>query len=204
MSTAAAPIRRRSIGNRRNPASQAAILAAARALLREGGPDAASIEAIARTARASKPTLYRWWSQRGALMLELFETQAALDPPPVPRPPAGLGRAQQLIAHWFALAADPVAGGALRAIRRDGLGDPRAAAIWQDAIAAPLRGMLWRALEAAGDDGALSPDAPLALALEAVLALLVQALDAPAQSAAIQIEQAMELLVRLCSTPQAR
>lgn len=64
---------RRSIGARRNPASQEAILDAAEALLRENGIAGFSIEAVARRARAGKPTIYRWWPHRTALMLDVYK-----------------------------------------------------------------------------------------------------------------------------------
>jgi len=64
---------RRSIGARRNPASQEAILDAAQAVLQEGGIAGFSIEAVARRARAGKPTIYRWWPHRTALMLDVYK-----------------------------------------------------------------------------------------------------------------------------------
>jgi AcrR family transcriptional regulator len=67
--------RRRSIGARRNPATQEAILDAAEALLIEEGPTAFSIEAVARRARAGKPTIYRWWPSRGTLLLDIYHRQ---------------------------------------------------------------------------------------------------------------------------------
>lgn len=63
---------RRSIGARRNPASQEAILDAAEAVLQESGIGGFSIEAVARRARAGKPTIYRWWPNRTALMLDVY------------------------------------------------------------------------------------------------------------------------------------
>jgi AcrR family transcriptional regulator len=64
---------RRSIGARRNPASQEAILDAAEAVLRESGIAGFSIEAVARRARAGKPTIYRWWPHRTALMIDVYK-----------------------------------------------------------------------------------------------------------------------------------
>ncbi len=64
---------RRSIGARRNPASQEAILDAAEAVLREGGIAGFSIDAVARRARAGKPTIYRWWPNRTVLMLDVYK-----------------------------------------------------------------------------------------------------------------------------------
>lgn len=66
---------RRSRGPQRSVESHAAILDAAEELLAEGGVAALSFEAIARRARAGKPTLYRWWPNKAALLLELYDRQ---------------------------------------------------------------------------------------------------------------------------------
>lgn len=66
---------RKSIGARRNPESQEAILEAAEAVLRENGYGGFSIEAVARRARAGKPTIYRWWPSKAALLLEVYQRQ---------------------------------------------------------------------------------------------------------------------------------
>lgn len=68
-----APEKRASIGARRNPATEEAILEAAEALLREGGLAGFSIEAVARRARAGKPTIYRWWPNKTKLLLEVYQ-----------------------------------------------------------------------------------------------------------------------------------
>lgn len=74
---------RRSIGAQRNPESEKAILEAARALLVEEGLAGFSIEAVARRARAGKPTIYRWWPSRTHLLLAVYrglkETLAEVD-----------------------------------------------------------------------------------------------------------------------------
>src|SRR5580765_4854755 len=62
---------RKSIGARRNPDSAEAILEAAEAVLVEAGYAGFSIEAVARRARAGKPTIYRWWPSKAALLLEV-------------------------------------------------------------------------------------------------------------------------------------
>lgn len=64
---------RRSIGARRNPATEAAILDAACDLLREKGVQGLTMEAVARRARAGKATLYKWWPNRGALLVAVYE-----------------------------------------------------------------------------------------------------------------------------------
>lgn len=66
---------RRSIGARRNPASAEAIRQAAEAVLLEEGYAGFSIEAVARRARAGKPTIYRWWPSKAALLLDVYQRQ---------------------------------------------------------------------------------------------------------------------------------
>ena len=63
---------RRSIGAQRNPESEKAILKAARDLLAEEGVAGFSIEAVARRAKAGKPTIYRWWPDRTRLLLAVY------------------------------------------------------------------------------------------------------------------------------------
>ncbi len=66
---------RRSIGARRNPKSAEAILEAAESVLIEEGHRGFSIEAVARRARAGKPTIYRWWPSKAALLLDVYQRQ---------------------------------------------------------------------------------------------------------------------------------
>ncbi|TBW40428.1 TetR/AcrR family transcriptional regulator [Siculibacillus lacustris] len=64
---------RHSAGPRRSEASHAAILDAAEAILAERGSGGLTFEAVARRAGAGKPTLYRWWPNRTALLLEVYD-----------------------------------------------------------------------------------------------------------------------------------
>lgn len=65
-------VSRRSIGARQSPEAAAAILDAAADLLRREGIRGLTYDAIAREARASKTTLYKWWPTRGALLLAIY------------------------------------------------------------------------------------------------------------------------------------
>src|SRR6218665_1442220 len=67
--------RRRSIGARRNPETEQAILAAAEAIVAEQGISGFSIEAVAKRARAGKPTIYKWWPGKTALLLDIYHRQ---------------------------------------------------------------------------------------------------------------------------------
>jgi AcrR family transcriptional regulator len=60
-------------GNRRNPLLHQAIIAAATEVLAKEGPTRFTIEAVAKLAGCGKPTIYRWWPLRTALLLEVYE-----------------------------------------------------------------------------------------------------------------------------------
>lgn len=64
--------RRASIGARRSPETEAAVKAAARALLAEKGYAGFSIEEVARRAGAGKPTIYRWWPNKADLFIAIY------------------------------------------------------------------------------------------------------------------------------------
>lgn len=59
-------------GVKRNEASRQAILDAAFTLLEEDGFDRLSIEGVASRAGVGKTTVYRWWTGKGALVVEAF------------------------------------------------------------------------------------------------------------------------------------
>ena len=60
-------------GNQRNPLLHQAIIAAATEVLDKEGPKRFTIEAVAKLAGCGKPTIYRWWPSRPALLLEIYE-----------------------------------------------------------------------------------------------------------------------------------
>jgi len=75
--------KRRSIGARPNPEAEAAILAAARAVIDERGYAGFSIDEVARRAGAGKPTIYRRWPTKAELFVALYaEDKAAAMAPP--------------------------------------------------------------------------------------------------------------------------
>jgi AcrR family transcriptional regulator len=59
---------------RRSEESRQAILAAAIEICGTAGFAAASIEAIARRAGVGKQTIYRWWTSKGAVLLDAINT----------------------------------------------------------------------------------------------------------------------------------
>ena len=92
---------RKSIGARRNPDSADAIIDAAEAVLAEAGYPGFSIEAVARRARAGKPTIYRWWPSKAALLIEVYQRQKRVEVPDTGELEEDLaGFLVNLFAHW--------------------------------------------------------------------------------------------------------
>jgi AcrR family transcriptional regulator len=60
-------------GNQRNPVLHQAIIAAGTEVLTKEGPTRFTIEAVAKLAGCGKPTIYRWWPSRNALLLEIYQ-----------------------------------------------------------------------------------------------------------------------------------
>lgn len=119
------PEGRRSIGARRNPDSAEAILEAAEAVLLESGYAGFSIEAVARRARAGKPTIYRWWPSKAALLLEVYHRQKR----DVGQPDTGSLEEDlfQLARSLFTLWRDTPAGTIFRSIIAEAQSDAKAA-----------------------------------------------------------------------------
>lgn len=67
---------RSSIGAVRSPQSTEAILEAAAAILEERGYKAFTMDALVERAGSSKPTIYRWWRSKGALLRDVYERTA--------------------------------------------------------------------------------------------------------------------------------
>ncbi|WP_321374930.1 TetR/AcrR family transcriptional regulator [Pseudomonas extremaustralis] len=70
------PRSRSSIGAVRSPQSTEAILEAAAAILEEQGYRAFTMDALVERAGSSKPTIYRWWRSKGALLRDVYERAA--------------------------------------------------------------------------------------------------------------------------------
>ncbi|AZN96417.1 TetR/AcrR family transcriptional regulator [Mesorhizobium sp. M9A.F.Ca.ET.002.03.1.2] len=116
---------RRSTGPRRNPDSADAILDAAEAVLMEGGYAGFSIEAVARRARAGKPTVYRWWPSKAALLLEVYQRGKRVDNPDTGNLEEDLvGFLNSLFLHWR----ETPSGSVFRSLVAEAQSDPTAAA----------------------------------------------------------------------------
>ncbi|WP_217572677.1 TetR/AcrR family transcriptional regulator [Mesorhizobium sp. GbtcB19] len=116
---------RKSIGAKRNPESADAIVEAAEAVLREAGYAGFSIEAVARRARAGKPTIYRWWPSKAALLIEVYQRQKRVETPDTGNVEDDLaGFLRNLFAHWR----DTPSGNIFRSLVAEAQSDETAAA----------------------------------------------------------------------------
>lgn len=117
---------RKSIGAKRNPESADAIIEAAEAVLREAGYAGFSIEAVARRARAGKPTIYRWWPSKAALLIEIYQRQKHVETPDTGNVEDDLaGFLENLFAHWR----DTPSGNIYRSLIAEAQSDEAAAAV---------------------------------------------------------------------------
>jgi AcrR family transcriptional regulator len=116
---------RKSIGAKRNPESADAIVEAAEAVLRDAGYAGFSIEAVARRARAGKPTIYRWWPSKAALLIEVYKRQKRVETPDTGNVEDDLaGFLKNLFAHWR----DTPSGNIFRSLVAEAQSDEAAAA----------------------------------------------------------------------------
>jgi AcrR family transcriptional regulator len=120
---------RRSIGAQRNPESAEAILAAAEALLSEEGYGGFSIEKVARRARAGKPTIYKWWPNKAALLLDVYLRQKAVAMPDTGRLEDDIIQfVDSVLSYWR----DTPAGATFRAVIAEAQSDETAGAVLAD------------------------------------------------------------------------
>src|SRR5262245_40868827 len=79
-------------GRPRSERARRAVLNSARALVQKGGYATATIEAISERSGVAKTTIYRWWPNQAALVVELlFELAARAVPEPAgPEPLAAV------------------------------------------------------------------------------------------------------------------
>ncbi|MGV1759110.1 TetR/AcrR family transcriptional regulator [Rhizobium sp. A22-96] len=67
--------KRTSIGSRRSPETEAAVLAAAKELIGEKGYAGFSVDEVARRAGAGKTTIYRWYPTKADLFIAIYTTE---------------------------------------------------------------------------------------------------------------------------------
>jgi len=183
---------RRSIGARRNPASAEAILEAAEAVLAEAGHAGFSIEAVARRARAGKPTIYRWWPSKAALLLDIYQRQKQFAYPDTGAVEDDIAAfLTGLLANWR----DTASGAIFRSIVAEAQSDESAARALA-AYAADRRAQTGKMIERAKTRGEVAADVDPAIVADLVSSfawthLLTGRLDAGEQ----ELRQAARLII---------
>jgi len=123
--------KRTSIGSRRSPDAEAAVLAAARDLISERGYAGFSVDEGARRAGAGKTTIYRWYPTKADLFIAIYTTERSAS---VPVPDTGnlvADLVQYTTSLWRFWAAHP-AGAALRGLIAEAQGTPEALSALRD------------------------------------------------------------------------
>ncbi len=158
-----APLR---AGRPRSEGSRRKILAAADALLSRDGFSGTSVDAIAQTAGVSKATIYRWWPNKAAVVMEGLLESIEADFPVA----AGAGSEEDLIARirrTIALFRSPK-GRILASLIGEAQFAPEVAEAYRKRLLGPRRAGLRAALERARAAGMLRPDVDLELATDIV------------------------------------
>jgi AcrR family transcriptional regulator len=149
--------KRTSIGSRRNPEAEAAVLAAARALISEKGYAGFSVDEVARRAGAGKTTIYRWYPTKADLFIAIYTTERSAFVP-VPN----TANLVEDLAHytrslWRFWASHP-AGAALRGLIAEAQGTPEALSALRDRFLPDRTADVRQMLISAAARGELCPD----------------------------------------------
>jgi AcrR family transcriptional regulator len=117
-------------GRRRSLASRQAILETALRLTVEHGFAALTIEGISKEARVGKPTIYRWWSSKGAIVLEALMNYAG-QALPLPEGPSLAYRLEAYLQALFQVLNGDI-GAILKSLMGEAQLDPAFAALFRD------------------------------------------------------------------------
>ncbi|MER3556401.1 MAG: TetR family transcriptional regulator [Meiothermus sp.] len=148
------------VGRPRSTASHQAILEAARELLINKGYAAMTIEGIAAKAGVGKQTIYRWWPNKAALFMELYEREATEY---VRSPSLGslrrelVEQTRNTLRFWR----ETVSGQAYRSIIAEAQSDPQALERWRQEFMPKRRQYTLQTLLRAQKRGELRPDLKL-------------------------------------------
>jgi AcrR family transcriptional regulator len=141
------------------------VITAAIEILDERGPSAASIDAIARRAGASKPTLYRWWPTKADLLIEVYQHLAA---PLADAPDTGSveGDLIELRRRMWRVWRETVAGRAFVALVAEAQVRPEAALALNERLLPVRRAHTLMILQRGVERGEISPAADLQLLVD--------------------------------------
>jgi AcrR family transcriptional regulator len=139
-------------------------LEATRALIEKGDYDAATIEAIAERSGVAKTTIYRWWPNRPALVVDLLMEMAgqAVPPPAGPEPL----KAVRTEMRGIAAAGDHMVGRLLTSLLGEAQHDPAVRAALLDGLFHPRSNATAKMIRQAQASGLLRKDIPAHVAVD--------------------------------------
>jgi len=151
---------RKSTGCRRNAQTSRSILDAAAALLQEKGYANFTIEEVARRSGASKSTIYRWWSSKMLLLLDIYggDVEKMIEIPDFGNIEAEIIFLNRAI--WKIWRETP-SGQAYKSMIAEAQADPTAIEQWRSRFLPERRRKLLFTLQRAADRGELRPDIKL-------------------------------------------
>ena len=161
-----------STGRRRNPATRVAILATTFDVVAELGYARLTIEKVAARAGVGKQTIYRWWPNKGALVLDAVLERSLGPGEPVELPDTG-DLEEDLTAVLVATVeelVDPAFDRALRGLTAAIIEDAELSRAYRERLDEPMRELKKRRLRRAQEAGRLDPDVDLDLAVDLIFA----------------------------------
>jgi AcrR family transcriptional regulator len=157
----------RAPGRPRSEHARAAILRAAIELLQSNGFSAMSVDAIAARAGVGKATIYRWWPNKAAVVMDAFLADTA---PGMPFPDTGSTREdlRRQMRSVIRLFNTPAVGGPFVALIGESQHDPALAAALRERFVASRRAAAKEVLRRGVERGELRPDLDLEVAMDAL------------------------------------
>jgi len=151
-------------GRPRSQQARRAVLEATHALVAKGGYAAATIEAISARSGVAKTTIYRWWPNRPALVVDLLMEMAGKEvPPPAGPDPLGAIRTEM---RGIAAASDHLMGRLLTSLLGEAQHDPEIRAALLDGLFHPRTDATGKMIREAQKSGRLRKDLPAHVAVD--------------------------------------
>jgi AcrR family transcriptional regulator len=161
----------RARGRPRSEEARAAILRAAIELLQSKGFSAMSVDAIAARAGVGKATIYRWWPNKAAVVMDAFLADTA---PGMPFPDTGSTREdlRRQMRSVIRLFNTPTVGGPFVALLGESQHDPALAAALRERFVASRRAAAKDVLRRGVERGELRPDLDLEVVMDSLYGAL--------------------------------
>jgi AcrR family transcriptional regulator len=158
-------------GRPRSEAARAAILRATVELLQTKGFSALSVDAIAARAGVGKATIYRWWPNKAAVVMDAFLADTA---PEMPFPDTGSTREdlRRQMRSVIRLFNTPTVRGPFVALIGASQHDPTLAAALRERFVASRRAAAGDVLRRGVERGELRPDLDIEVAMDALYGAL--------------------------------